>query len=108
MFPLHNMEGEGNRLRSLLSVLYSSLKNEILCGCLCRSTAAGEYARPAAQKACASYAQELAPSFCAFPSKLCHNFWRRVGGTPNFSARILLVYAFLATFMGTKGLSNAP
>ena len=29
-----------------------------------------KYARPAAQKGCASYAQGLAPPFCAFPSKL--------------------------------------
>ena len=30
-------------------------------------TAAGEYARPAAQKGSASYAQGLAPPFCAIP-----------------------------------------
>ena len=37
---------------------------------------------------------------------LCQIFWE--GINTNLSAHILLVYAFLATFMGTKGLSKAP
>ena len=36
-----------------------------------RRTAAGEYAKPAAQKGCASYAQGLAPPFCADPGTTC-------------------------------------